>query len=796
MSADTAVRPPPGAARDSAQTAPISHDVRRTLLALLASALGVFPLCELFTDRGWMIDVWLTMAVVVAPAAVLRQRRTASAPQIWIGVALLIPWLTLNFVRRHAVLGILPFHGAWHDVGRLMTDLHATTTDQVAPVHTTVAIRLAICALLGLVAALVDLLAVVGRRGALAGVPLLVVFTVSGAVPRRPVSWLWFAFSAAGFLILLALDSSDDLQRWGHYVPRAYRVGRRRAAGLVSGQRIAAAAIALAVMVPVFIPSNSRNFVSNLFHPHKVNGQGDFGANGNSGSGSGGIDPFAALRGQLNRDRSTDLLTVHVSSGSGNIGAPGHAQPFYLRTNVLTKFTGSGWVAGKRGATEPVSRTQFPSKPGTPFQPEVVRYSADIAVTGLRSNPPIFGSPTAVQGVDKSTKWSPQDMLLVGSITHTGEAFHEDVAQPLPSVATLRSATGRDSAMADSLKLPPIRAYVRQLTDRITARATTPYAKARAISNFFADPDSGFLYSLQTTNGDSGDDLSDFLKNRTGFCQQYAAAMGVMLRLSGVPARVVLGYAHAVPDNAGTFDVTTFDAHAWVEAYFSGVGWVPFDPTPLAGISGGADSDLAWAPHGKIFNDRAPTTRGNPNDVPSAKPTHTSAARPRAASGGSGLSFLLPIIALVLALIGAALLVPAAVRQVRRRRRLRLAHRGDTDALWAELSDTATDLGYVWSAARTPRQVAGWLGGSSDAATSSLRTLTAAVEQARYAPTGEPGGADLVHDLHVVHAGLRSRRSGRERVRAVLWPASLRWAQIRWIGWIGQWLPGRRGRRT
>ena len=92
-------------------------------------------------------------------------------------------------------------------------------------------VRLALCALLGLVAALVDLLAVVGRHGALAGVPLLIVFTVSGAVPRHPVSWIWFVLSAIGFLILLALDSSDDLQRWGYFVPRAQRVSAARRPG-------------------------------------------------------------------------------------------------------------------------------------------------------------------------------------------------------------------------------------------------------------------------------------------------------------------------------------------------------------------------------------------------------------------------------------------------------------------------------------------------------------------------------------------------------------------------------------
>ena len=59
--------------------------------------------------------------------------------------------------------------------------------------------------------------------------------------------------------------------------------------------------------------------------------------------------------------------------------------------------------------------------------------------------------------------------------------------------------------------------------------------------------------------------------------------MGIMLRVAGVPSRVVLGYTHEVPDESGTFTITTNNAHSWVEAYFDGIGWVPFDPTPLDG---------------------------------------------------------------------------------------------------------------------------------------------------------------------------------------------------------------------
>ena len=108
--------------------------------------------------------------------------------------------------------------------------------------------------------------------------------------------------------------------------------------------------------------------------------------------------------------------------------------------------------------------------------------------------------------------------------------------------------------------------------------------------------------------------------------------------------------------------------------------------------------------------------------------------------------------------------------------------------MWTELSDTATDLGYVWSRARTPRQVASWLGGPGGRASDPLRTLTAAVERARYAPTrGRQDEADLERSLDSVQAQLRSRRTTGQRLRATFWPASLGWSRVRWIG---RWLPG------
>lgn len=752
---------------------------RRTLIALLASGLGILPLQSLFSDSGWLIDVWLTMIVVIGPAALIRLRREPGALDVWPGIVLLVPWLTLRFVHEHAVAGFLPTVTTREDVSALMTDLHQTTSHEVAPIHTTVAVELVLCTLLGLLAALVDLVAVVGRHGALAGVPLLVVYTVAGAVLRRPVSWVWFAFGAAAYLLLLALDSSDELQRWGRRV-HATTTGRARSALSVSTPRIAVAAIAVAVVLPLFVPGDGRNLIANAFHGGGGGGGGGIGSFG--GSGGGKLSPFAALKGELDRKTPTKLASVHVSS-------TGTVTPFYLRVNVLSDYTDAGWGVGSHGDTRSIGAgaegypTLPPDGSGTS-----VPVTAEITSTGFAGvNPPVFAVPDSISGLGSDTTWSAQDQLLLGSTLNNGDRYTVRFSQPEPSVAQLNRSTGDvGRSLRAQLAIPrgfPV--YVQNLVKELTRGASTPFLKARALDSYFLDPANGFAYDLKVPVGDSGSALVDFLQGHRGFCQQYAAALAVMLRYAGVPARVVLGYMHQTPDERGNFTVTTADAHSWVEAYFAGLGWIPFDPTPAAGLADGGQNNLPWVqrPNGAgagSTNDR-PTPRPSAvkSTAGSSAPRSSAAAAPRgdAGSGRSSLPVWLLVALVVLVGIG---LVPALVRSSRRRTRYLAARRdGDADALWAELSDTATDLGYVWSAARSPRQVAAWLADRTSESTHSLQSLVVAVEHRRYAPSSAVGAPpELVADLRKVTDELRSGRSTRTRLRAILWPASLGWPPL------------------
>jgi transglutaminase-like putative cysteine protease len=126
----------------------------------------------------------------------------------------------------------------------------------------------------------------------------------------------------------------------------------------------------------------------------------------------------------------------------------------------------------------------------------------------------------------------------------------------------------------------------------VVGEAKSPYAAALALEAWFRSK-GGFTYDEQPPRGSAAEPplVAFVLRTRAGYCQYYAGAMAVMLRLLGVPARVAAGFT------SGTFDkgskewvVTDHNAHTWVEVYFPGYGWLPFDPTPGRGRLGAAYS--------------------------------------------------------------------------------------------------------------------------------------------------------------------------------------------------------------
>ena len=108
-----------------------------------------------------------------------------------------------------------------------------------------------------------------------------------------------------------------------------------------------------------------------------------------------------------------------------------------------------------------------------------------------------------------------------------------------------------------------------------------------ALQNWFRE---NFDYSTDVNLGNGSDDLVRFLSEgeggRTGYCEQFAAAMAVMARELGIPARVAVGFLQPEHIEGDTWVYSSHDLHAWPELFFSGSGWVRFEPTPSTRASG------------------------------------------------------------------------------------------------------------------------------------------------------------------------------------------------------------------
>jgi transglutaminase-like putative cysteine protease len=131
----------------------------------------------------------------------------------------------------------------------------------------------------------------------------------------------------------------------------------------------------------------------------------------------------------------------------------------------------------------------------------------------------------------------------------------------------------------EALELPPsISPAVRDLTQSWTTQNSNPRAIVNSALQFFQTQ--GFRYSL-TPGEYKSNDLEQFLfRRRVGFCEHYAASFATLMRLAGVPARVVVGYLGGEYNDLGHFFlVRQADTHAWCEVWLPDSGWTRVDPT-------------------------------------------------------------------------------------------------------------------------------------------------------------------------------------------------------------------------
>jgi transglutaminase-like putative cysteine protease len=637
-------------------------------------------------------------------------------------------WLNHKYAEADSTIGWVPTMSSIKAVAERIQDGAVAINTYSSPVsseHPETYAYLLATALLVMLST--DFLACGLRRVPWAGLPVIVTLTVPISVLESGLSWVVFVTTALLFMMLLATEETERVLSWGRSIAgRGERIDSLDQ--VVNGSTVRGSAFRIglltaagALVIPIFVPVSS----------------GLINAGGGPGSGSGGggsvtlKNPIVDLQRDLLRQDDIPLVRAETA-----------ADPTYLRLTVLDEFDGSQWQPSDRDLVES-NKAIGPLPPAPGLAPDAtgaeedwnVELTDDFDTTWLPT--PYPATRINIGRGDWRYDGRTLDIAKVDKTDTSGLNYRVTGFTPELSPAELAGAVGAPVEV-----LGPMTRLPRDMPDVIaeTARAVTAGARSNydrmALLQAWFRSNGGFSYSLDRGPGSGMTQLARFItEEKVGYCEQYAAAMAVMARTLGIASRVVVGFLSPQGED-GSYVYTTDDLHAWPEMYFTGFGWVRFEPTP--------SSRTGTAPPWTIGGVRSPTT-GGPTDVPTQAPTavdptenvpgttgseNSSSDGTTAAAWGVG----------VLLLLG-ALAVPRVARNRQRRRRLGSPDAEEFDAhdlasgAWEEVCAVARDLGISLPLHRSVREISAVLRHRAYPGTDAVRRLdelTDFVERARY----------------------------------------------------------------
>lgn len=712
---------------------------------LVAVGTSAAALSSILTDLQWWLVIMLVAAIVLGTAATVRSFARRPAWGSLGAAAAAVASLTLFFAPGSALLGFVPTLDTIGALRELEAAGTASIASQSLPADADQGIVYLLCLGVAVICVVLDLFALTLRFTALAGLPLLVLLLVPSLVDPTLDDGLFFALTAAAFVGLLLV--------------------RSRPASRAAGVGIAAAAVVVALLVPLALPEVS---------PPEP---GEQGASGTAT----GINPIITLGDDLRQGDPSLALTYTTTAPSG----------VYLRLTALDDFTGESWKPSSTDVIKGNDVAAIGPAPGLGASIPTTATTSDITVGNILSRwLPVPYAPTSITGLEGSWSWEPDALAIrTGSSNARNQEYEVQSVTISPSVDQLLAAgTTVEPGLERYLALPSdMPAIVGQTALEVVGDAATNYEKAVALQEYFRGGEFTYSEEAPVENGYDGSGasvLAAFLQAKSGYCVHFSSAMASMARSLGIPSRVVVGFtpgeANSLP--SGTeYRVTTHNLHAWPELYFAGIGWVRFEPTPGRGVPPAfaplAEDDPSTPDVDESVPPPPATSSAPPTSVPTTAPTAapTPSATP-IAGPDAPLRSLSGWWALLAALV-ALLLAPFAVRTIRRARRTALTSRGSAAAAWDELRDTADDLGLATSMTRTPRQLALDLAPHlDDRGAAALARLRAALEREAFAD--RPSGADTA-DLRAVLWSLRRKAGPLRALVSFLAPRSL----------VAGWLP-------
>ncbi|MBQ7506783.1 MAG: transglutaminase domain-containing protein [Lachnospiraceae bacterium] len=188
-----------------------------------------------------------------------------------------------------------------------------------------------------------------------------------------------------------------------------------------------------------------------------------------------------------------------------------------------------------------------------------------------------FGSPLLRDIIRKAAERPEKEELSYKELDQYCQSLYGSSLPELLEGEAYAPGVRPDEAGSPYLDLTGITDRMRALSEEITKDRETAYDAALAVEQYLRQ----YTYSTHPKTGD----IERFLfEEQEGYCVHFASSMVLLLRAAGIPARFCEGYLYRYRDKDPEqgYVVSSKDAHAWAEAYISGFGWVPFEPTPAA----------------------------------------------------------------------------------------------------------------------------------------------------------------------------------------------------------------------
>jgi transglutaminase-like putative cysteine protease len=389
---------------------------------------------------------------------------------------------------------------------------------------------------------------------------LFVFCSLLGGTDHKVDSAAIFLAALMGFLLLHRIARQETSAGW-----LTADIDRGSQAGLRTGAALTAVALLAGVLLGPHLPGADSTAL--------ISWRGtDAGGNGTRIT----ISPLVDIKDRLVNKTNVELFTVQSNEKS------------YWRMTSLDTFADNIWRSG--GKFTAVDGDLDASLPPSASS---VKAQQTYNITNLNVLwVPAAFQPTNVDSPNVDVRYQANSStLIVNTQQDNSNGMTYSVTSVLPRFT-------KDQLEKASPNVPSdVKTEYEQLPDgfsnlarteaiKAVTGAATPYDKALALQNYFQS--GAFTYSTDVPAGHGESAIDTFLRNKVGYCEQYAGTYAAMARSIGLPARVAVGFTpgDVDPNNPNLYHVRGEHAHAWPEVYLGEYGWVPFEPTPQRGAPG------------------------------------------------------------------------------------------------------------------------------------------------------------------------------------------------------------------